>query len=175
MRATIVYESMYGNTRLIAQAISEGIAPADVAVVPVREVSPELLEASELIVVGGPTHVRGMSRPATRKGAVAAAAKPGSEQVAEPGADGPGLREWLATTAGAGRLAVAFDTRLRTKFAGRASKGITKMLGSRSFEPAAAPQSFFVTKDNRLEDGEEQRAREWGRRLAQASPSRPTA
>ncbi|TFD59420.1 flavodoxin family protein [Cryobacterium sp. Hh7] len=29
MRALIVYESMYGNTRLVAEAIGNGLAPAE--------------------------------------------------------------------------------------------------------------------------------------------------
>ncbi|WP_198417869.1 hypothetical protein [Cryobacterium serini] len=34
MRALIVYESMYGNTRLVAEAIGRGLAPAEVTLVP---------------------------------------------------------------------------------------------------------------------------------------------
>ena len=36
MRAVVVYESMYGNTHLVADAIGAGLGPAfDVSVVPV--------------------------------------------------------------------------------------------------------------------------------------------
>ena len=37
MRAVIVYESMYGNTRLLAEAIGRGLAPAEVILVPAAQ------------------------------------------------------------------------------------------------------------------------------------------
>ena len=73
MKAVVVYESMYGNTHLIAEEIGNGLRAnpnADVAVVPVDGASMELLEGVDLVVVGGPTHAHGMSRTSTRKAAV---------------------------------------------------------------------------------------------------------
>ena len=94
MRVVIVYESMYGNTHVVADAIGAGLEPAaDVIVVPISKAHPELLHDAALVVVGGPTHVHGMSRVTTRKGAVEAAQKPDSGLALEPGALGPGLRE----------------------------------------------------------------------------------
>ena len=41
MRAVVVYESMYGNTHLVADAIGAGLITAfEVSVVPVSEASP---------------------------------------------------------------------------------------------------------------------------------------
>ena len=71
MRALIIYESMYGNTHAIAAAIARGLEPGnEVTVVPVAGATPELLDGADLIVAGGPTHVHGMSRAATRRSAV---------------------------------------------------------------------------------------------------------
>src|SRR5690242_12369329 len=71
MRAVVVYESMYGNTHRIADAIGAGLEAAfDVRVVPVSHAEPELIADVDLVVVGGPTHVHGMSRASTRKAAV---------------------------------------------------------------------------------------------------------
>ena len=65
MRAVVVYESMYGNTHLVADAIGAGLSTAfDVRVVPVSEARPVVLADADLVVVGGPTHVHGMSRAA---------------------------------------------------------------------------------------------------------------
>jgi flavodoxin len=51
MQAVIVYESMYGNTHHIANAIADGLGSAlDVAVVPVDEAGPELVESADLLV-----------------------------------------------------------------------------------------------------------------------------
>ena len=84
MKAVVIYESMYGNTHLIANAIAEGLrAHGEVTVVPVAEARATVVEDADLVVVGGPTHAHGMSRTATRKGAVDAARKPGSDLVLE--------------------------------------------------------------------------------------------
>lgn len=68
MRAVVVYESMYGNTHLIADAIAAGLsARFEVRVVPVSEAGADVLEGADLVVVGGPTHGHGMSRAVSRK------------------------------------------------------------------------------------------------------------
>ena len=181
MRAVVVYESMYGNTHLIADAIGTGLAQGfDVMVVPVAEADKAVVADADLVVVGGPTHVHGMSRSSTRKGAVDAAAKAEGELTAEPGADGPGLREWLDAL---GKCrphakAAAFDTRFAAPaaFTGRASKGVSRELRHHGFELVTEPESFIVTKVNHLVAEEGDRARTWGSRLAViASPAARTA
>ena len=169
MRAVVVYESMYGNTRAVAEAIGEGLRSAgDVVVVPVGRAGPEVLDGAGLVVVGGPTHVHGMTRPRTRAAAAEVAAKPASTVVLEAGADGPGVREWLASLGPVDGRAAAFDTRLKgpAAFTGRASKGIGRALRRHGLELTAPPESFLVTKDNILEAGEAARARRFGERLA---------
>jgi len=169
MHVVIVYESMYGNTHLVANAIATGFKPgADVTVVPVSEAAPGLLGGADLLVVGGPTHAHGMSRPETRKGAADAASKPDSGLTLDPDALGPGLRDWFETLGQHQLMAAAFDTRVTgpSALTGRASKGISKELRRHGFGLAAEPESFLVTKDNHLEANEEARARAWGDRLA---------
>lgn len=169
MRAVVIYESMYGNTHLIANAIAEGLQPyGEVTVVPVGAADARLVQGVDLLVVGGPTHAHGMSRPATRQGAVAAANKPESPLVLEPGADGDGLREWLGSLAPLHVRAAAFDTRLDlpVSLTGHASKGIAKRLRQHGATLIAEPHSFLVTKQDRLEPHEEERAREWAAQLA---------
>jgi multimeric flavodoxin WrbA len=169
MKAVIVYESMYGNTRAIAEAIGEGLRPAaDVSVVSVTGATPDLLRQADLIVVGGPTHVHSMSRPATRKSAIDEAGKAGSRLVLEPGADGPGVRDWLASLGQLSGAAAAFDTRMNgpVVFTGQASKGISSLLRRHGLTVVAGPESFLVTKGNELHQGQAARAREWGASLA---------
>ncbi|HEY4853286.1 MAG TPA: flavodoxin domain-containing protein [Streptosporangiaceae bacterium] len=169
MRVVIVYESMYGNTHMVADAIGAGLEPAaDVIVVPVSEAHPELLHDAALVVVGGPTHVHGMSRASTRTGAAEAAQKPDSGLTLEPGALGPGLRDWFGSLGHHRAKAAAFDTRATGPAAltGRASKGIARELHRHGFDMAAEPESFIVTKDDHLVGGETARARAWGARLA---------
>ena len=62
MRTLVVYESMFGNTRAIAEAVAAGLTEAaEVVLVPVREVTPAHVHSADLIVVGGPTHAHGLS------------------------------------------------------------------------------------------------------------------
>ena len=169
MRAVIVYESMYGNTHLVADAIGAGLGSTfDVQVVPVAQATPEILADASLVVVGGPTHIHGMSRAATRKAAVEGADKPGSLLELDPDAPGPGLREWFGSLGRYPAKAAAFDTRLHGSAAmtGRASKGVARLLRAHGFDVIAKPASFLVTKDNRLDLHETDRAREWGAGLA---------
>jgi hypothetical protein len=44
--------------------------------------------------------------------------------------------------------------------------GITRLLGAHGFDVAAEPESFLVTRQDRLAPGELARAREWGSTLA---------
>jgi Flavodoxin len=169
MRALIVYESMYGNTRRVADAIGAGLSPeCDVTVVPVAQAEPALVAEADLVIVGGPTHAHGMSRSTTRSGAAQDAKKPGSELALEPGADGHGLREWFSSLGQYATKAAAFDTRMPGPAAltGRASKGIDRMLHKHGFDVVAGPESFLVSRANELQPGEDSRAKAWGAGVA---------
>ncbi|MGZ8752151.1 MAG: flavodoxin family protein [Acidimicrobiia bacterium] len=172
MNAVVVYESMYGNTHHIASAIAEGLEPDfTVTVVPVERAELDLLETADLVVVGGPTHAHGMSRSSTRQAAVDAAKEPSSDLSVEPDAEGPGLREWFDQVGRIRAPAAAFDTRVDMSpvLTGRASKGIARKLRHAGATLVVEPESFLVSKDNHLEDDEEQRARVWGIQLAVAA------
>ena len=167
MKSVVVYESMYGNTHLIAQAIGEGLAEfGDVAVVPVHRAAAEIAGA-DLLVVGGPTHAHGLSRAATREGAIAAAAKPESPLEVDPDASGPGVREWLDSLDRIDIDAAAFDTRvdMSAVLTGRASKGIAHRLRHHGARLVVEPESFVVNRGDRLEPHEEDRARNWAANL----------
>ena len=172
MKAVVVYESMYGNTHLIAEAIADGLRATsdEVVVAPVGDTTRQLLGDADLIVVGGPTHVHGMTRENTRKAAVEAAGKEGSDLEVEPDAEGPGLRTWFETVEEVPPMAAAFDTRLKAPalVTGRASNGIAKRLRSHGSTLVAAPISFMVTKESHLLDEETTHAREWGTQLGAA-------
>lgn len=173
MKAVVVFESMYGNTRAIAEAVAKGIesaGAADVTVVPVSEADGELIRLADLLIVGGPTHAHGMSHAATRRAAKAAADKPDSNLRLDPaaGIDGIGVRDWLANLESGPGVSAAFDTRLDAPpiFTGRAAPRIARQLQHRGFELIADPESFLVTKDTELCPGETTRAHDWGMRVS---------
>jgi Flavodoxin domain len=165
MRVLVVYESMFGSTRRIAEAIGEGLTTeADGEVVGVAD-APISFDGFDLVVVGGPTHAWSMSRPSTRRSTPMRVDKPDSGLVLEPGADtGPGVREWLNSVNPGNAKAAAFDTRLKSSalFTGRASKGIARQLTRHGLSMIAAPESFLVDKKSHLLPGELERARSWG-------------
>jgi Flavodoxin domain len=131
MQVLVVYESMFGNTRQIAEAIGVGLSTTvDVNVVRVGRASTSL-DQYDLIVVGSPTHAWSMSWPSTRRSTPLRVNRPDSGLVLEPGATiEAGVREWLQSASGAHGRAAAFDTRINsaTLFTGRASKGIARQL-----------------------------------------------
>ncbi len=171
MRALVVYESMYGTTPRVADAVAAGLADGgvDATVEVVTSVDDEAVVTADLLVVGGPTHVHGMSRESTRHAAAEAAEQPDSGLTLEPDAEGPGLREWFDRLADSSGAAAAFAPRVHKAalLTGQASKGIGRRLRHLGRGLLVEPQSFFVTEDD-LEPGEEDRAREWGARLAAA-------
>jgi flavodoxin len=170
MKAVVVFESLYGNTHAVAEAIAEGLGQgAEVAVVPVEDASGEVVEGADLLVVGGPTHIHGMASNLSRKGAADDAAKKG---LPAPDVHGPALRTWfdgLGKTSE--RRAAAFDTRIgKSKLlTGSAAKGIAHRLHRHGYE-VVGEESFIVDDmAGPLHDGELDRAKEWGRRLAGAA------
>ncbi len=169
MRCLVVFESMYGNTHRIASAITEGLAMVcNAELLPVSEVDRALLEQIDLVVVGGPTHAHGMTRPGTRRSAVDTARALGKSLKVEPTALDDGLREWFESVGPISTRAAAFDTRFDgpSALTGRASRAITKRLKRHGAELVAKPESFLVDRDNQLLTGQEDRARRWGEDLA---------
>ena len=165
MRALIVVESMFGNTRAVADAVAAGLATGlQVEVVDVG--APGTADTgADVLIVGGPTHAHGMTRPGTRKGALAQVGQPGGGTTGT----GAGLREWLVSLdAGGHRPAAAFDTRFDKPrwLVGSAARGAARLLRRKGFRLAAPPESFYVTATKGpLADGELVRARAWGEHL----------
>src|SRR5690242_8296079 len=111
MAAIVVYESVYGNTREVAEAIGEGLG--DARVLPVHE-APDRVKGYGLVVVGGPTHMHGIATSSSRHAAVQALREDGDAHRTEPGAtEEPGLRAWLHHLPEEPAVrAAAFDTRV---------------------------------------------------------------
>jgi hypothetical protein len=171
MKTLVVYESMFGNTRRIAESIRDGASTHGAAeAVNVNHVTTGHLGLVDLLIVGGPTHVHGMSRQPTRDGALLQVTP---DLPLEADAPGTGVREWLELLHCTTRLGAAFDTRvdMAAWITGSASEGIGRAMKHHGISLVIHPESFFVTDETELESGEESRARAWGEQVSQAALS----
>jgi len=170
MHTLIVYESMFGNTRRIAEAIAEALRATGSEVTVAGAVdAPSELEGFDLVVVGAPTHGHTLPQPSSRAEAVAWAKDPVKDLAIEAGARGPGVREWIErilVTEPMPRI-VAFSTRadFPVIFAGDAAVTIKRRLHQLDVD-VDSHEDFLVDFQNRLLDGEQQRAGDWAITLA---------
>jgi hypothetical protein len=166
MRALVVYESMFGDNRQVAEQVAAGLVECGVAAEAVEVgVAPTAVPADiDLVVAGSPNHAWSMPRPATRADA---ATKTDAPLVST----GIGVREWLGTARlPEGVRVAAYDTRgshPRSVVAfDHASTSIDKglvRLGGRRLAPA---EHFLVVDvTGPLQPGELDRARAWGATL----------
>jgi multimeric flavodoxin WrbA len=182
MQVAIVYESLFGNTHQVAAAVAEGVREAEpaatVSCLAVEDAAPEEILGADLLVVGGPTHMLGMTTHMSRSMVmhgdkteltepVAAGGAPAL--TAEAGAEGPDLRDWFhdLPKAPRGRQAAAFDTRTTAPLAGGAAHGIAHRLRHHGYEVVCEPEGFLIdAAEGPLKDGEYERARNWGAAMA---------
>ena len=179
MDIAVVYESLFGNTRAIAEAIAGGARQADpgarVTVLGAAETTPGQIGEAELVIAGGPTHIRGMSKPSTRRQAPPSTGNPAANEQ-RGAATGPGIREWLAALPAAppGRMAAAFDTRLAFPLAGGAARPIARGLRRRGYRVITRPMGFLVDGgQGPLQAGERDRAGAWGADLVRQLARQP--
>ena len=164
-RAVVVYESMFGNSKAVAEAIAAGLGErVPVEVVGVDDARLSLAGEDVLLVIGGPTHAFSMSRATTRESAV--------QQHGAPGPAGSGIRDLLESLPpSAGAPAAAFDTRVKKKFVpGSAASSAEKRLRKLGYRMVVPAESFWVADmSGPLLDGELDRARAWGASLGAAA------
>lgn len=161
--AWVVYESIFGNTRAVAEAIVGALEPRVEVELYEASTAPKAPAGLDLLLLGGPTHAFGMSRPGTR----ASGAQSAEHSVELPEA---GIREWLdRQDPGVPSIPfAAFDTRVRRpRVPGSAGKHAARALRRRGWTEIAAPVSFWVNGvEGPLLDGELARARAWALDLA---------
>ena len=167
MRALVVYETIWGNTGELADAIADGLRGGagveTVDLVEAADAPPAIDPEVDLLVVGGPTHAFSMTTGSTRD----SARQQGATRI-----PARGIREWLEQLASpASAIAVAtFDTRtVKPRLPGSAAKKAIKHLVRRGMQPIAKPETFGVHGySGPLADGEIARAERWGRELARS-------
>jgi hypothetical protein len=167
MSALVVYESMFGNTKDVAEAIGAGLSDRIPTYIYECGSAPTTIaKGVDLVVVGAPNHAFGLPRASTR----ASAQKKTDAPLISQGA---GLREWLkamsfdATTP---PEVAAFDTRVKTPLLpGSAAAKALRRLRRAGAHAARGPRTFAVLDMmGPLAPGELAAAKEWGSDLATA-------
>jgi len=144
MKTFVVYDSLYGNTEKIAQAIGSVIS-GDVNVISVKEARASLLSLSDKLIIGSPTQG---GRPTTPIKAFIDAIPP---EIAKS------------------IKVAAFDTRIPGRFIKifkYAADKIAQSLQAKGANLIIPPEGFLVegTKGP-LSEGEYERAKDWGRHI----------
>lgn len=159
MLALIVVESIFGNTRQVADRVAAELSKTmDVAVYDVANAPDAVSPDVDLLVLGGPTHAFGMTRPRTR-----------DEAGKRPEADVPprGLREWLdgLDSLPEGIRVAVFDTRVdHPRMPGSAAHSAARKLRRLRAHLTVRPMTFWVRDvDGPLAEGEGARAQRWAR------------
>lgn len=171
-RVIVVYESMFGATRQIAETIADQLRPfADVTIMNSANAHPEDLAHADLLVAGGPTHVFGLSSETTRDEAQKVAERSNAVLTFECPDVTRGLRELLralprATTP---HHFAAFSTRSAKAprlFTGSAARRIDRDIRAAGYLPLVPPHDFLIEATHRLVDGQLTEAADWGTSLA---------
>ncbi|HMA53501.1 MAG TPA: hypothetical protein VKT17_03520 [Acidobacteriota bacterium] len=172
MKGIVVYESYWGNTASVAQAIAEGLGEGARAM-STAEATADALAGVGLIVAGSPIIAFSLPSEKTRNDMLA---KPDKKAPSPPDLSHPSMRAWLVTLPHAGAsgqgtavvCAAAFETGFKLSPGGSAGK-ILRMLEEKGYKPVAKKQRFLVkTGYGPMKDGELDRAKAWGAELAKA-------
>jgi flavodoxin I len=153
MKILVIYDTQYGNTEKIAQAVAEGLSGrGEVETLRVKDATPQKLVGAGLVLAGSPTQAFRPTKPMA------------------------GFLKSLPTGALNGVKVSAFDTRMSIaevnnaflKFMagifGFAAKPMADTLVRKGGQLAAAPEGFVVkASEGPLKDGELERAAAWAK------------
>lgn len=160
MQTLVIYDSRFGNTEQIAQALGATLgaelAPhGTVTVVNVAEVRPEQLEGVDLLLVGSPTW-GGRPTPAIK-----------AWLKALPSRSLQGVRVAGFDTRGDMSQVTSRFVHLLVRFIGFAAAPISQKLAHKGGTVVAPPDGFVVIeREGPLKAGELERAVEWARSIA---------
>lgn len=155
MKALIIYDSFFGNTEQVAQAVGNALDDrADTEVLKVTEVRPEQLSSADILIVGSPT------------------------RAFSPSPDVKDFLKRLPRQALEGVGVAAFDTRISmddvdspilpplVKLFGYAAEPIAKRLERKGGNRVLPPEGFFVNgTEGPMKEGELDRAAAWAEQI----------
>jgi hypothetical protein len=172
MRALVVYESLFGSARELAEAVGAGLGSSlDVRLVRADNIGAADAGPADVLVAGGPTHARPVSTQASRHDSTVWGKDTAKDLRADQPEPRSGLLDWFDELDEVPALFAAFDTRIDIPrlLTGAASVRIGRELRRRGSTPVVPPESFLVTRFAGLKLGEAERGRRWGDLVAEAA------
>jgi flavodoxin len=155
MKTLIIYDSVFGNTAKVAQAMA---AALQTSALPISQVTTDKLRGLELLIVGSPTR---SFRPTPAISKFLKSLSP--NQLAGISVAAFDTRIWLETIGSA-----AF--RFLVDKGGYAASTMASALKKKGGTLAVPPEGFLVTgEEGPLKDGELERAAEWVRNMQVAA------
>lgn len=145
MKALVLFDTGFGNTKIIAEKIAETLGNNTVAL-PVLDADTSSMKNIDLLVAGSPI----IAWNPTKK-----------------------MQDFLAGLAGGklkGIKAAAFDTRIKTFISGNGAAKISKKLETAGAEIITGPEFFYVKdREGPLLQGETEKAAEWAKKIREIS------
>jgi len=148
-KALIIYDSLFGNTKKIAEAINDGLSNYyNSNLISVKDIKPGDIESIQLLVIGSPTHGGNYS-----------------ESV-------KAFFDTITDTSLKGVKTLAFDTsipiegqkrfmRMLIKMLGYAAPRILKRLAKKGASTMGSESFWVLDREGPLKEGETERARKW--------------
>jgi flavodoxin len=157
MKALIVYDSVFGNTEQIAQAIGNALgSQEDVEILRASNVKPEQLTGLKLLIVGSPT--RGFRPTPAISDLLKSIPKNGLKGVKVAAFDTRFTMDEIKSS--------VFILPILVNIFGYAAKPISDRLEKKGGELIIPPEGFFVDgTEGPLKEGELERATDWARRI----------
>jgi len=160
MKVLVIYDSAYGNTERVAQAMGQALSEqAEVEVKRVTEAETTQLAGLDLLIVGSPT----------QRFQMLSSVKSFLDSIPAQGLTGVRVAAFDTRIAledmdpGFARSVLNFFIRLF----GYAAKPIAERLEKKGGEPVLPPEGFFVEgTEGPLKEGELERAAAWARQAA---------
>jgi hypothetical protein len=167
--AVVVYESIWGNTAILARAIGQGLG-IETQVLSTIEASPDAIADADLLVLGAPVHSYGLPEFVT----IQAGRDP------EVGADGAIpttefrlMRDWIGGLSSPGTPVAVFEIRIGKLEGEGGAREVIEALFARGYSLIVPAESFQMERfplasgpGGWIGPEEFDRAREWGGLLA---------
>jgi flavodoxin len=160
MKISVIYDSVFGNTEQVAQAIGAALASrAEVDVVRVGDVQPEFWTGLDALIVGSPTRAFSPT-PATKK-LLSSIPRQGLQGIRVAAFD---------TRADVAKVGSRILSAMVRAF-GYAAEPIAARLRKKGGQESLAPAGFIVEdSEGPLREGELERAAEWASEILKPTP-----